>query len=144
MSLYHRHGNPLFLELLERLGTDDGIQAVVLPRTPEQRDGIVSRGLPSLIVPERAVDARSLVAQADLVVSAGGTMNREAVALGTPVWTTFAGRLGAVDEGLIADGRLHLLTDASQLQLTKRSPVDPPPTREPALLLDLMLTALRA
>ena len=113
VSLYHRHGNPLFVDLLERLGSDDDVQAVVLPRTPEQRDGIVARGLPSLVVPERAVDARSLVAQADLVVSAGGTMNREAVALGTPVWTTFAGRLGAVDEQLIADGRLHLLTDVS-------------------------------
>ena len=39
---------------------------------------------PSLIVPERAIDAQSLIAYADLVVSAGGTMNREAVALGTP------------------------------------------------------------
>ena len=50
------------------------------------------------IVPEQAIDAQSLVAFADLVISAGGTMNREAVALGTPVWTTFEGRLGAVDE----------------------------------------------
>ena len=62
--------------------------------------------LPSLVVPEHAIDAQSLIALADLVVSAGGTMNREAVALGTPVWTTFAGTMGAVDEGLIADGRL--------------------------------------
>ena len=60
--------------------------------------------LPSLVVPEHAIDAQSLIALADLVVSAGGTMNREAVALGTPVWTTFAGTMGAVDEGLIADG----------------------------------------
>jgi predicted glycosyltransferase len=143
VSLYHRHGNPLFVDLLDRLGSDDGVQAVVLPRTPEQRAGIVARGLPSLVVPERAVDARSLVAQADLVVSAGGTMNREAVALGTPVWTTFAGRLGAVDEQLIADGRLHLLSDLSELVLEKRPVADPPPTRDPAFLLDLMLTALR-
>ena len=68
--------------------------------------------LPSLHVPEHAVDAQSLVALADLVVSAGGTMNREAAALGTPVYTTFAGRLGAVDETLIRDGRLRPLTDA--------------------------------
>ena len=58
-------------------------------------------------MPERAIDAQSLIAFADLVISAGGTMNREAVALGTPVWTTFEGRLGAVDEGLIAEGRLR-------------------------------------
>ena len=48
--------------------------------------------------PSDAIDAQSLVALSDLVVSAGGTMNREAVALGVPVYTTFAGRLGAVDE----------------------------------------------
>ena len=48
--------------------------------------------------PSSAIDAQSLIAYADLVISAGGTMNREAVALGTPVWTTFEGRLGAVDE----------------------------------------------
>ena len=47
--------------------------------------------LDGFIVPERAIDAQSLVAYADLVISAGGTMNREAVALGTPVWTTFEG-----------------------------------------------------
>ena len=68
-----------------------------------------SSDLPSLVVPEHAVDAQSLVAHADLVVSAGGTMNREAVALGVPVYTTFAGRLGAVDEMLIAEGRLGVL-----------------------------------
>ena len=60
--------------------------------------------LPSVIVPERAVDAQSLIALADLVVSAGGTMNREAAALGVPVYTTYGGRLGGVDEALIRDG----------------------------------------
>ena len=87
------------------------VQAVVLPRTPAQRDALREAALPSLVVPEHAIDAQSLIALADLVVSAGGTMNREAVALGTPVWTTFAGTMGAVDEGLIADGRLAELTD---------------------------------
>ena len=68
-------------------------------------------GSAAFVVPERAVDAQSLVAFADLVVSAGGTMNREAVALGTPVFTTFEGRLGAVDEGLLREGRLRRLED---------------------------------
>jgi uncharacterized protein len=71
-------------------------------------------------VPERAIDAQSLIAYADVVVSAGGTMNREAVALGTPVWTTFQGRLGAVDERLIADGRLRALGRAEDVVLGKR------------------------
>ena len=69
-----------------------------------------SIGSPRLIVPPGAIDAQSLIALADLVVSAGGTMNREAVALGTPVYTTFAGRMGGVDEKLIAEGRLAVLT----------------------------------
>ncbi|MGL6278398.1 MAG: DUF354 domain-containing protein, partial [Gaiella sp.] len=120
VSLYHRHGNPLFADLLERLGTDPAVQAVVLPRTRDQRAALVALGLPSLVIPARAVDARTLVALADAVVSAGGTMNREAVALGTPVWTTFAGELGAVDEALIADGRLRLLEDAAAFVPVKR------------------------
>ena len=87
----------------------------MLPRTPEQREAIAARALPGLVVPRHAVDAQSLVALADLVVSAGGTMNREAVALGTPVATMFAGRIGAVDEQLLAEGRLRPLTSADDL-----------------------------
>src|SRR5436190_12420232 len=117
VSLYHRHGNPLFLEVLERLGRDTGAHVVVLPRTDEQRERVRALGLPSLAVPDRAVDAQSLIAAAAAVVSAGGTMNREAVALGTPVYTTFGGRLGAVDEQLIRDGRLVRLTAAADLDL---------------------------
>ena len=142
VSLYHRHGNQLFTEVLERLGKNPEVQAVVLPRIAEQRSAIAARGLPSLVLPEHAVDAQSLVALSDLVVSAGGTMNREAVALGVPVYTTFAGRLGAVDESLIAAGRLRVLRAPSDLALEKRSPKPRSTGRDPALLLDLMVTAL--
>ena len=55
-------------------------------------------------MPDHAVDGASLVAGADLVVSAGGTMNREAAVLGTPVYTALAARLGGVDERLVARG----------------------------------------
>jgi uncharacterized protein len=72
------------------------------------------------VIPEQAVDAQSLVALADLVVSAGGTMNREAVALGTPVFTTFEGRLGAVDEALLREGRLRKLDDPGQIDVERR------------------------
>jgi uncharacterized protein len=144
VSLYHRHTNPLFVDVLERLGTDPGVHAVALPRTSAQRDALRAAALPSLIVPERAIDALSLVALADLVVSAGGTMNREAAALGTPVWTTFAGRLGAVDEALIADGRLRRLTEADELRVEpKPAAAALPPTRDSAVLLDTMLFGLR-
>ena len=142
VSLYHHHGNPLFADVIERLGNDPGVQAVALPRTPAQRESLRASGLPSLVVPERAVDALSLVAQADLVVSAGGTMNREAVALGTPVWTTFAGRLGAVDEALIGDGRLRVLTDASELRVERKPAGAGVATRDPAVLLDTLLSDL--
>jgi predicted glycosyltransferase len=142
VSLYHREANPLFGDVLERLGRDPQVHAVVLPRTAEQRAEIVGRALPSLIVPERAVEAQSLVALSDLVVSAGGTMNREAVALGIPVYTTFAGRLGAVDTALVDAGRLRMLTGPDELALEKRSGPSARIERDPALLLDLMLSVL--
>jgi uncharacterized protein len=118
VSLYHRFENPIFAQVLERLR--ERAQVVVLPRTPEQRAELTGAG--GYVVPERAIDAQSLIAYADLVVSAGGTMNREAVALGTPVWTTFEGRLGAVDERLIAEGRLRKLTSAEDVDVVKRTP----------------------
>jgi len=140
VSLYHRHGNPLFARVLERLGRDESVHAVVLPRTQEQRAAIRALDLPSLHVPEHAVDAQSLVALADLVVSAGGTMNREAVALGVPVYTTFAGRLGAVDEQLLSEGRLVLLADAAALAVQKRDgSTGVRVRREPRRLLELMV-----
>jgi uncharacterized protein len=142
VSLYHRHGNPLFADVLRRVGADPSVRAVVLPRTPEQRSAIRDLALPSLVVPEHAIDAQSLVALADLVVSAGGTMNREAVALGVPVYTTFAGRTGAVDEALVRQGRLRPLASVDELRVEKRNDESRPPTRDPALLLDLFLTAL--
>jgi uncharacterized protein len=113
VSLYHRFENPLFARVLERLA---GSQTVVLPRTPAQRGE-----LRDFIVPEHAIDAQSLVAYADLVISAGGTMNREAVALGTPVFTTFEGKLGAVDEALLREGRLRKLEDPGQIQIERRT-----------------------
>jgi hypothetical protein len=114
VSLYHRFENPLFRGVLERLAASDA-QTVVLPRTDQQR-----AELRSFVVPERAIDAQSLVAYADLVISAGGTMNREAVALGTPVFTTFEGRLGAVDEALLREGRMRKLEDPGQIEIARR------------------------
>jgi predicted glycosyltransferase len=134
VSLYHRFENPLFGKVLDRLR---GTQTVVLPRTPAQR-----AELDEFIVPEHAIDAQSLVAYADLVISAGGTMNREAVALGTPVFTTFEGKLGAVDEALLREGRLRKLDDAGQIQ------IEPKPAseglrvrRDPRELVTMLLAA---
>lgn len=142
VSVYHRHGNTLFDDVLRRVGTDPSVHAIVLARTSAQRQAIQALELPSLVVPEHAVDAPSLLAQADLVVSAGGTMNREAVALGVPVYTVFAGRLGAVDERLLEEGRLRPLRSAASLDLRKRDSTSGRVRRDPAALLDLMLSAL--
>jgi uncharacterized protein len=132
--------NALLNRALERLSAE-GAQTVVLPRNDEQRSAIAGLGIPGVIVPVRAVDGRSLVALADLVVSAGGTMIREAAVLGTPAWSIFEGRLGAVDEALEREGRLRFLRDAGELV------IEPKPVeawrervrRDPAELLDLAL-----
>ena len=95
----------------------------------------------ALIVPERAVDGRSLAALADLVVSAGGTMIREAAVLGTPVWSIFEGRLGAVDERLAGEGRLRFLRDPDELVLERKPPgaYENRVKRDPAELVRLAL-----
>jgi len=144
VSLYHRFENDRFAAVLQRLRGAG--QVVVLPRTPEQRAELARAG--GFVVPEQAIDAQSLVALADLVVSAGGTMNREAVALGTPVYTTFEGRLGAVDERLIADGRLRRLERPEELELRKRDRAVAHADgsrirRDPALLVDLLTAPVR-
>ena len=126
VSLYHRFENDVFAAVLERL------------RVAAQRAELT--GVPGFIVPERAIDAQSLIAYSALVISAGGTMNREAVALGVPVYTTFEGRPGAVDDRLIAEGRLRKLTSAEQLELSPRAPAGSARRirRDPRVLVELL------
>jgi len=145
VSLYHRFHSDLFVGVLERLrraAAEEGVQAVVLPRVEAQRREL--SGVPGFLVPDHAIDAQSLIAEADLVISAGGTMNREAVALGTPVYTTFSGRMGAVDERLIAEGRMGRLEQAGELTFGGRTEVPRAPRvrRDPRLLLELLLSPL--
>jgi predicted glycosyltransferase len=139
VALYHRRSNPLFPQVLERLGRDDGVHAVVIPRTDAQREYVRELALPSVIVPDGAVDAQSMIAQADLAISAGGTMNREAVALGTPVYTTYGGRMGGVDEALIREGRLRPLTDPQAIEIRKRETQGEFELRDPDVLVDMFL-----
>jgi uncharacterized protein len=141
VSLYHRFENDLFADVLRALR--DQAQTIVLPRVDSQRAELAKEG--GFIVPEKAIDAQSLIAYSDLVVSAGGTMNREAVALGTPVYTTFEGRLGAVDDWLIREGRLTKLTSATSVQVTKRATTTTSLSRtrrDPRALLSLALAPL--
>jgi uncharacterized protein len=147
VSLYHRFENDLFAEVLGRLraaAAVEGVQSVVLPRVASQRAELA--GVAGFVVPEHAIDAQSLIANADLVISAGGTMNREAVALGTPVYTTFEGRMGAVDERLIAEHRLRRLGRADALDLRRHQRTAPEARirRDPQVLVDLLMDPLSA
>jgi uncharacterized protein len=138
--------NELLPRLLRHLAEGERAQTVVLARTAEQRDAIRGLGLERVIVPDRAVDGRSLVAFADVLVSAGGTMNREAAVLGTPVWSIFEGRLGAVDELLTSEGRLRFLRDPAEVKVDKRAAraYDQRVRRDPRDLLELALPWITA
>ena len=109
-ALYHRFENPLFERLLRRLQRDDDVRTLVFARTPEQAATLRQEGFDDLLWQGKALDGRQLVAGADAVVSAGGSMNREAAVLGTPAYSIYAGKLAAVDRALVAEGRLTLLS----------------------------------
>jgi uncharacterized protein len=131
--------NALLDRVLRRLAAEDA-QTVVLARTDEQRRA-VRAVTESFVVPDRAVDGSSLVAFADVLVSAGGTMNREAAVLGTPVWSIFEGRLGGVDERLVSEGRLRLLREPHEIELKKKraGAAESRVRRDPRRLLELAL-----
>lgn len=144
-ALYLGGSESLLLPGVLRRLSAAGAQTVVLARTDEQRAAVSGLELDGVIVPSRAVDGRTLVALADLLVSAGGTMNREAAVLGTPAWSIFEGRLGAVDETLIREGRLRLLRDPAEIKLEKKAPgaFAGRRRRDPAELLRLAIPWIR-
>lgn len=138
MAAYHRFSNLLFEKLLERLHAAPHLTVVLLPRDREQRNHYRKR-YPRFHVPKAPLPGNDLVYHSDLVVSAGGTMNREAAVLGTPVSTIFAGELPAVDKALIAMGRLTSLEserDVNLLPLVKKRAL--PPLANPALCADII------
>ncbi|HEX8097587.1 MAG TPA: DUF354 domain-containing protein [Pyrinomonadaceae bacterium] len=127
-ALYHRFENELFNELLEMLSAREGVKVIMLARTDAQRAEYAARECENLVLPRRALDGASLIAASDLVVSAGGTMNREAAALGVPAATVYAGRRAAIDEELVREGRLLRVStrrDLERLPLKKRGDAAP-------------------
>jgi len=120
MSAYHRFGNPLFDCVLERLGAEERAVIVVVPRTGEQRASLLGVLPPNALMPDEVFDAVSLIKSADLVISAGGTMNREAVVLGTPAYTIFAGEPGAVDMDLIRRGLMVLVEEPEDIVVRRK------------------------
>ena len=123
-ALYHRFDNELFDALLERLCAQRDVCIVLLARTDAQREEFDARQRSErIIMPRAALDGATLIAAADLVVSAGGTMNREAAALGVPAATVYAGEWAAVDEMLVREGRLKRIrtqADINNLHVGKK------------------------
>ncbi len=113
-ALYHRFENELFDELLKRLSQREDVKVILLPRTEPQRE--IYSSFSNFIIPSFALDGSNLIAHSDLVISAGGTMNREAAALGVPAATIYAGRWAALDEELVSQGRLSRINTREDLE----------------------------
>jgi hypothetical protein len=109
MAAYHHFENPLFVDLLTFLGRFEQARLLVFPRTPAQAAELRPHLPANALIPDETFDGRHLIYFSDLVVSAGGTMNREAAVLGTPVYSIFAGKLGSVDRHLVETGRMALI-----------------------------------
>ena len=112
-ALYHRFQNTLFDEALRMLLANESVQVILLPRNEAQRAAYATE---RLIIPAAPLDGANLIAASDLVISAGGTINREAAALGVPAATIYAGRWAAVDEELVKEGRLRRIANAEDLR----------------------------
>ena len=126
-ALYHRFENELFDGLLAHLNSQPNVKIILLPRTETQRDEFESRKLQNMIVPREVLDGSNLIAAADLVISAGGTMNREAAVLGVPAASVYAGKWAAIDEELVKEGRLQKIDSeikVKQLVVQKKSSRD--------------------
>ena len=125
-ALYHRFQNTLFDEALAMLQGRENVQVILLPRNEAQRAAYAGRE--RIIVPEVPLDGANLIAASDLVISAGGTINREAAALGVPAASIYAGRWAAVDEELVREERLQRIStieDLQKLSIKKRPAISP-------------------
>jgi predicted glycosyltransferase len=129
-AIYHRFENHLFFDVLKTLGGQPRVRAVVLTRVPEQRRAIAALALPNCVMPGAALDARSLMYAADLVIGAGGTMTREAALLGVPTFSVFAGRTPAVDLALESRGALQRLCRPEQVAAVTARDREPVPLEE--------------
>jgi predicted glycosyltransferase len=122
-ALYHRFENELFDQLLDRLSATPSVKIVLLPRNDAQRKTYSARASSQLILPPGPIAGGSLIASSDLVVSAGGTMNREAAALGIPAASIYSGEWAAIDEELVKEGRLRRIStpeDVRDLPIQKK------------------------
>jgi uncharacterized protein len=119
---YHNpESNVLFEAAVEYLSARPDVKLVALPRNARQASALTARW-PALFasgklrIPQHVVDGLNLIWHSDAVISGGGTMNREAAALGVPVYSVFRGQIGAVDRYLSAEGRLVLLESVGDVR----------------------------
>jgi len=118
---YHNpESEAFFNEFMDRVHATAGIKVVLLPRNKNQEAQIRSDHREwfangKVVIPARALDGLNLLWHSDLVVSGGGTMNREAAALGIPVYSIFRGKIGAVDRQLAREGRLVMIEHLSDI-----------------------------
>jgi len=115
-ALYHRFENKLFDELLLSLSTRKEVKIILLARSMAQRADYETLQWANLIMPDEALDGANLIAAADLVISAGGTMNREAAALGVPAISIYAGKWAAIDQELVDEGRLQKFDSRKEIE----------------------------
>ena len=145
---YHRpESDVLFHGVVDYLAEKKDVRIVLLPRNARQAQELHATW-PELvksqkvIIPEHAMDGLNLIWHSDFVVSGGGTMNREAAALGVPVYSIFRGKIGAVDEYLARTGRLVLLEDVEdakkKLQIVKRNRTGAPDSESRYALRDIV------
>ncbi|MGI9065420.1 MAG: DUF354 domain-containing protein [Pyrinomonadaceae bacterium] len=126
-ALYHRFENQLFDRLIEHLLATPSVRIVLLPRNESQRKVYSMLGNINLILPPGLIDGGNLIAYSDLVVSAGGTMNREAAALGIPAASIYVGEWSEIDQELVNEGRLRkisTLDDVRGLTIQKKGPAN--------------------
>lgn len=134
-TLAHYH-NPksekLFEEIINTLLSCDKIRIFILPRTTEQGSEIKDKweiGFEEgkLVIPGKVVNGLNLIWHSDLVISGGGTMIREAAALNIPSYSFFQGEIGAVDQFLVEENRLVLISDsediANKIEIKKKEPI---------------------
>jgi predicted glycosyltransferase len=120
-ALYHRFENQLFDRLIDSLLELPAVKLVLLPRNEWQRQYYARH---KIIIPAAPLDGSNLIARSDLVVSAGGTMNREAATLGVPAASIYLGEWAAIDQQLVNEGRLQRIateTDVRDLRIEKKT-----------------------
>jgi predicted glycosyltransferase len=119
---YHNpESEVLFLSAVNFLGKRDGIRMVILPRSDDQKGFLQTHWAEWLregriIIPEQVVNGLNLLWNSDLTISGGGTMNREAAAIGVPVYSIFRGKIGDVDRYLCMTGRLIFLESLGDVE----------------------------